>query len=74
MSFSIFKFTWKDEPGESLAFTKEVRSASKGLAMSVETKLLAGEEIVFIPDTNASFGAWSGFRAAVGFLGPAPGP
>lgn len=63
------KFTWKGGPGESLAFLKEVKKDSKGIAVNVETKMLAGEEIAFIPDTTAGNSHWNAMRIAVGYLG-----
>ena len=69
MSLSVLKFTWKGGPGERLAFQKEIQKDSKGLSMKVETRMLAGEEIAFVPDTNAVRCSWSQFRAVVGFLG-----
>jgi len=52
MSLSILKFTWNGGSGESIAFQKEMKKESKGLAMDVETKMLAGEELAFIPDSE----------------------
>jgi hypothetical protein len=68
MSLSILKFTWNGGPGQSLAFQKEVKKESKGLAMDIETRLVAGEELAFVPDVNATGGAWSSLRIVVGLL------
>ena len=68
MSLSILKFTWNGGPGEPLAFQKEVKKESKGLAMDIETRLVAGEELAFVPDVNARSGYWSSFRIVVGLL------
>ena len=68
MSLSLLKFTWKDGPGESLAFQKEVKKESKGLAMDVETRLMAGEELAFVPDVSAASGDWTSLRITVGLL------
>jgi lysophospholipase L1-like esterase len=68
MSFSILKFTWKGGSGESLAFHKEVKKESKGIAIDVETSLVAGEELAFVPDVNANTGDWTSFRITVGLL------
>ena len=39
--------------------------------MDVETKMLAGEELAFIPDSEnqAWFFAWPSFKIVVGYLG-----
>lgn len=69
MSLAVLKFGWDGKPGESLAFQKEAKTESKGLAINLETKLLAGEELVFIPDIDYMFGNWLGFQLIVGYLG-----
>jgi hypothetical protein len=71
LQLSILKFSWNGGPGESIAFQKEVRKESKGLDMEVETKLLAGEEIVFIPDTGIQswYFGWPKFGVVIGCLG-----
>ena len=68
MSLSLLKFAWKGGPGESLAFQKQLKRVSKGLAMDVETHLVAGEELAFVPDVNAARGYWPCFRITVGLL------
>ncbi|MEI8037740.1 MAG: SGNH/GDSL hydrolase family protein [Verrucomicrobiota bacterium] len=70
MSFNVLKLAWDGKPGVSLAFQKEVRKDSKGLAIDLETKLLAGEELVFVPDTDHAFSTWGSLNILVGFLGP----
>ena len=68
MSLSLLKFAWKGGPGESLAFQKQLKRVSKGLDMDVETHLVAGEELAFVPDVNAARGYWPCFRITVGLL------
>ena len=68
MSLSLLRFTWKGGSGESLAFQREVKKESKGLAMDVETRLVAGEELAFVPDVNAQSGDWTNLRITVGLL------
>lgn len=69
MSFNVLKLAWDGKPGVSLAFQKEVRKESKGLAIDIETKLLAGEELVFVPDTDHAFSTWGSLNILVGYLG-----
>jgi len=71
MSLSVLKFSWEDGPGESIAFYRETKKESKGLNMEIETELMAGEELAFIPDadyTSFYFG-WPDLRITVGYLG-----
>lgn len=69
MCLNVLKFTWKGGKGESLAFQKEVKKASKGLDMAAETSLLAGEELVFFPGcTSGMGGSWSKLMIVVGLL------
>jgi len=68
MSLVLLKFTWKGGLGEPLAFQKDVKKESKGLALDVETHLAAGEELAFVPDVNAMSGDWTGFRITVGLM------
>ena len=53
---------------QSLAFQKQLKRVSKGLDMDVETHLVAGEELAFVPDVNAARGYWPCFRITVGLL------
>ena len=69
MAFSVLKFSWNGGRGESLAFQKDVKKESKGLSIDVEAKLLAGEELVFIPDSDYIFGSWPALKIVVGYLG-----
>ncbi|MEI6070813.1 MAG: SGNH/GDSL hydrolase family protein [Verrucomicrobiae bacterium] len=71
MSLSVLKFSWNGGPGESIGFQKEIKKESKGLSIEIETKLLAGEEVAFIPDTeNQSwYFGWPALTITVGFLG-----
>ena len=69
MSFSVLKFSWNGGPGETLAFLKEVKKDSKGLDIAVETRLLPGEELAFIPYGNVPFGTWTSLMIIVGYLG-----
>ncbi len=68
MSLAILKFTWNGGPGESLAFQKEVKKESKGLSMDIETRLVAGEELAFIPDATTNSADWTSLRIVVGLL------
>lgn len=71
MSLSILKFAWEEGPGKSIAFQKEIRKESQGLDMEVETRLVAGEELVFIPDTEMQswYFGWPKLSILIGFLG-----
>lgn len=68
LAFNVLKFAWDGKPGQSLAYVKEIKKESKGLDIDLETQLLAGEELVFIPDTNHMFAAWNGLRILVGYM------
>jgi len=68
MSLSVLRFATGGGPGEPLAFQKDVKKESKGLAMEVEARLMAGEELAFVPDVDAWSGDWYDFRLTIGLL------
>ena len=72
LSLAVLKFSWNVGKGEPVAFQKEMKKDGKGLAMDFEVKLLAGEELAFIPDLDTPGylgGSWSNFKVLVGYMG-----
>ena len=72
MSMNVLKFAWDGTTGQSLSLVKQINKRSKGFVEEVETKLTAGEEVVFIPDLDAPGyigGTWKGFTVTAGLLG-----
>lgn len=71
-SLAAVKISWNGGLGEPLAFHKEMKKGAKGVSMDFETKLLAGEEAIFVPDLDAPGyigGGWSKLSATVGYMG-----
>ena len=69
MSLAVLKFTWKGGPGESVAFARQVKKESRGVAFDLEERLVAGEELVLVPDGNAAGGGlWTNVRILVGLI------
>ncbi len=72
LSLAVLRISWNGGKGEPLAFQKEMKKDGKGLSIDFETKLLAGEELVFIPDLDTPGyigGSWSGFKVLIGCMG-----
>jgi lysophospholipase L1-like esterase len=71
-SLQVAKFDWGKEQGRSLAFYRNTKADAKDIHLTGEIEMTAGEELVFIPATNAPWyigGGWNDLKVGIGYYG-----
>jgi lysophospholipase L1-like esterase len=71
-SLQVAKFDWGKEKGRSLAFYKAAKKDAKDIHLAGKVTMTAGEELAFIPATNAPWyigGAWQNLTVGIGYYG-----